>query len=307
MDIRFPDELFNLTGNQSKLKYEIEHGKKIAHDKKILFCGIIRDAGDNLERNILRYKSCVQPFKEAKLFLYENDSKDNTLEVLQKYKCDKIDFVSESRKDSSYVEQVGKKEDPFHFHRCEVLSECRNKYMSLIQKNKWNEYYDFICMIDMDIIGGWSYDGFYHSIYMLDNVDDAACMSAYGVLADYTQTKSLDEVKNSQYVFYDSFAFRPINMNPVIHKLQTGYFNPILYNRGEEIDEVISNFNGLAIYKSKYFTEDKLYKTNQWKEGYVDSEHIFFHQQIRKQGGKIYLNPNLIVSYVKHKYCKDNK
>lgn len=305
MDIRFPDSLFNFSGNQHKLKYEIDNGKEICKTKKILFCGIIRDAATNLERNILRYKRCVEPFKESKLFLYENDSKDKTLDILKKYKSDDVDYISESRKDSTYIENVGKQKDPFHFYRCQVLSECRNKYMSLIQEREWNKYYDYICMVDMDIVGGWSYDGFYHSIYMLDNIPDSACMSAYGVLADYTQRLKLEQTNSKNYIFFDSFAFRPINNNPKIHKLQTSMFNPINFCRGEEIEEVISNFNGLAIYKSEYFTKDKQYKTNQWHEGYVDSEHIFFHQQIREQGGKIFLNPNLIVSYSKHKHCED--
>lgn len=304
MNTDFPDHLFGFNGNRAKFEYEVKEGIEICKSKKILFCGIVRNVEDNIERNILIYNRTVQPFKKSKLFLYENDSNDRTIEILEKYRSEDIEFVSEKRNDADYVEKVGKEEDPYHYNRCKALSNCRNKYLQKIQKEKWNEQYDYICIVDMDINGGWSYDGFYHSIYILENNNDAACISSYGVVADYTQKLDLNEVHYNDYVFYDTFAFRPINVDPKIHKNATFLFNAMKYNIGEEPEEVISNFNGLAIYKSKYFTEDKKYETNQWKEGYVDSEHIAFYKQIAKDGGKIYLNPSLVVAYSHHQFSR---
>ena len=93
-----------------------------------------------------------------------------------------------------------------------------------------------------------------------------------------------------------------MNKNPKIHKNQTAYFNPIQYNRGEDIEEVISNFNGLAIYKSKYFKHR--YKAEQWEHGFVDPDHVSMHHQIRNDGGKIFIDPNLIVSYSNHQHSR---
>ena len=137
MNTDFPDYLF--CKKEKELEYQIAQGKKICKDKSILFCGIIRNVGENIERNILRYKRTVEPFNKSMLFLYENDSTDNTLEVLNKYKSDTISFISESRKDSDYIKHVGTEKDPHHYHRCQALAECRNKYLDIIQEKKWNK------------------------------------------------------------------------------------------------------------------------------------------------------------------------
>jgi len=303
MNTDFPDYLFCKT--QNNLEYQVNEGKELCKSKNILFCGIVRNVEENLERNILRYKRTVEPFSNSRLFLYENDSTDNTVEILNRYKSDTIDFVSESRTDADYVKNVGTDKDPHHYHRCQALSECRNKYLSIIQERGWNEEYDLICLVDMDINGGWYYDGFYQSIFLLEQLPDAACMSAYGVLSDFSQKHDLEMHSHEEYLFYDSFAFRPIGVDPKIHKSVTAFFNPIHYCIGEEPEEVISNFNGMSIYKSKHFTSDKKYKTNNWKEGFVDSEHIYFHQQIRESGDSIYINPSLLVSYSHHKFSRE--
>ena len=298
MNTDFPETIIPFGGNMSEYQYTIEQAKDIAQSKSIFFCGIVRNVAKNLERNILRFQRTTKIFNKSQLFLYENDSSDNTVDILKKYESDTISFISESRKDEDYILKVGTKEDPHHYYRCQVLSECRNKYMDYIEENKIREKFDYICVVDFDIRGGWSYNGFLNSLYYLDFLDDAACMSSYGIIADAQQKFKLEEVHHSNYLFYDTFAFRPIDKDPKIHKLFTSFFNFISFKVGDPLQEVISNFNGLSIYKSKYFNHR--YQTNQWEEGFVDSEHIHFHQEIRKNGGKIYLNPSMLVSYVDH-------
>ena len=68
--------------------------------------------------------------------------------------------------------------------------------------------------------------------FMLECVDDAACMSAYGVLADYTHTKDLESVDSSKYVFFDSFAFRPPDKTQKYNKIKPPT-SILQYNRGE--------------------------------------------------------------------------
>ncbi len=302
MNVSFPDDYFYFKGNKATYDFVVLEGKKLCKDKKIFFCGIIRNGEESLERNILRCRQTAKCFDDFKIFIYENDSTDKTKDILNSYKNEKLNFVSETRQDKDYIDKVETKEDPFHYHRCCVLADCRNKYVDYILENKINEEYDYICVIDFDIAGGWSYEGFYHSIYLLESQENIAATTAYGVVADPSQSLDLEDVNHKKYWMYDTFAFRPINLKHRIHKNFTAKFNMINFNRGEDAIEVQSNFNGLGIYKSKYFKHK--YKAQQWEHGFVDPDHVHFHENIRKDGGRILLNPSLLVSYSKHKYCK---
>ena len=305
MDTNFPDDVIPSSISESVLDYSTNVGKQICKDKSIMFCGIVRNAAKHLERNILRLQRTAKEFKNYHTFIYENDSTDNTSEVLDKYSSDKLVYISDSRSDKDYIKKMNTEADPYHYHRCVTLSGCRNKYIEYIEENNIKNNFDYICVIDFDIKGGWSYKGFYDSIYHLENTKNAACMSAYGFVANPNQTLDLEEAKFENYWFYDTFAFRPMYVDPIIHKKQLPMFNPMRFRRGDALQEVISNFNGLGIYKQEYFNYK--YQTKEWQTGCVDSEHIHVHQKIREQGGKIFLNPSLLVSYVYHKHCKDLK
>ena len=55
MNTDFPDYLFCKTNNS--LEYQANEGKELCKNKNILFCGIVRNVEENIERNILRYKA----------------------------------------------------------------------------------------------------------------------------------------------------------------------------------------------------------------------------------------------------------
>ena len=300
MNLDFPEMIVPFAGNIEEYNYLMQHGLDISEDKSIFFCGIVRNAGHSLERNLQVYQKCAKFFKRSEMFLYENDSSDNTLDILQKY-SDSITFHSETRDDKEYREKINAGEDPLHYNRCCVLAECRNKYVDYIEENNVRDNFDYICVVDLDIKGSWSYNGFFHSIACLEYFDNAAAMTAYGIVADPAQVKTLEQASFDKYIFYDVFAYRPLGVKSV-EKEMLGTYNMLSYKRGSELEEVNSNFNGLGIYKSKYFTHR--YKAVQWDEKSSDPEHVYLHSKIREDGGKIYLNPNLIVSYVHHKYSE---
>ncbi len=302
MNTNFPDNLFKFsrTTNQSMYSYICRAGYELCRDKKILWCGIARNVEQNLDMNLQRYIRTCKPFSKYHMFIYENDSTDNTLSIMDKYK-DVVTYKSESREDQDYVEKMNTEADPFHFNRCSVLSECRNKYMDYIENNNLRDEYDYICIVDLDTKGGWSYQGFYNSIYFLENIDNAASMTSYGVVSSAFQDKFLEEVDFDDWLFYDSFAYRDLGIDPKMSKGHTQLFNSLKFKIGQDPIEVYSNFNGLGIYKSKYFKHK--YKTNMWGETMVDSEHIHVHKSIREDGGKVFLNPSMTLSYSYHKEC----
>jgi hypothetical protein len=293
----FPEDIFAIEKNKEALyKYKIKAGQETCKQKTIIFCGICRNVGEVLERNILRLHRTGKMFKDYHIFLYENDSSDNTVAILNKYKSDKLHFISTTRDDKNYRQDLDNGKDTWHYNRCKILAECRNYYMDYMKDLD----YDLACMVDIDLKGGWSYEGINHGVYTLFSDEANACVSSYGVLTEKTNTLTLEESDKSQYLMYDSFAFRPVGVES-LHLLRTPSYNYIVLNRGDDPIKVWSNFGGMAIYK-KSLINNLRYGAKEWKTGYVDPDHVVFHRELSKLKYNIILDPSMIVSYSNHKY-----
>jgi hypothetical protein len=299
MNTDFPEYLFPAVNNYYVYNNNIEFGKKIAKDKTIIFCGIVRNADQYIERNILRILRTAKEFKDFAVFIYENDSTDNTKTILLKYHRDPFIIVCEDGIKNDYLEAFKAGKDTTSELRCNILSQCRNKYLEYIN----NTNYDYTCIVDLDLKGGWSYDGFFDSIAIINQKQDVACVSAYGILSEYNNMAPLEQKIPSEYMMYDSLAFRPFNYDKQLSYMIQSQFNFFKTHRGDEPLLVYSNFNGLAIYKTSYL-KNKKYSIRINPNNPVDCDHVIMHEQIRKSGGKILLNPNLIVSYSHHRFSQ---
>jgi len=297
----FPEDLFAPSNSQKALyNYKLNIGNNICKDKKVIFCGICRDVGDVLERNILRLHRTGRMFKDYHIFLYENDSSDNTVDILNNYKSDKLHFISTTRSDKNYREDLDNGKDKWHYNRCCILAECRNHYLDYI--NQLPDF-DLLCVVDIDLKGGWSYDGIKHGLFTLYSDEKNSCVSSYGVLTEKTNEATLEEIDPKNYLMYDSFAFRPVGIDS-LHMLRTPSYNYINFNRADDPINVWSNFGGMAFYKANTIKGLK-YGAKEWKTGYVDPDHVVFNRQLIKLNYNIILDPSMIVSYSNHKYSHD--
>jgi hypothetical protein len=295
----FPEDIFPVDQDKLALyQYKLAQGKKLSKEKTIAFCGICRNVGDVLERNLLRLKRIGGGFKDYKMFFYENDSSDNTLDILNKYVSDKVAFLSELRHDKNYRADLDNGVDPWHYKRCQILADCRNKYLSWFRNQSGC---DLLCVVDLDLKGGWSYDGVNHGIYTLFHNPQTACVSSYGVLTEKTNTQPLESISPSQYIMYDSFAFRPVGIES-LHLIRTPAYNQLVVRRGMDPMKVWSNFGGMAIYKTETL-EGVSYGAKEWYEGCVDPDHVVFHRQLRDKKLTTVLDPSMIASYSPHRYC----
>lgn len=303
MNTDFPEYLFETPDHiKSIYEYKVNAGKNICKTKSIVFCGICRDVSNTIERNILRLQKTGTLFKEYATILYENDSSDNTVEILNKYLSDNFHLISEHRSDKNYRSDIDTGVDPWHFRRCQILADCRNKYLDIVYSQYM--HYDYMCVLDLDLYGGWSYDGICHGIFTLESNRSHACVSAYGVLSEPNNEHLLEAYDPSEYIMYDSLAFRPMNFESGIHILRTPAFNKIVFNRGDDPVEVRSNFGGMSIYKIPLLNNHR-YGAKQWQDGFVDPDHAILNQSIIDDGYKIMLDPSMIVSYSKHKLLED--
>lgn len=303
MNTDFPENLFK--PDQSKLatySYRLGYGRKILSNKSILFCGICKDVERVIELNIHRLIRIGSNAKNFHIFIYENNSKDNTPSILKSIKSNHITIVSENTNQPDPRGGLENGQDPWHYNRCKIISECRNKYLEYAKSNQ--DKYDYICVVDLDLLGGWSNEGFLHAAYTLENVKQLACVSAYGILSEPSNNLALEKVPVSRYLMYDSFAYRPIYMERGIHITRLPIFNKLSFRRGEDPVFVRSNFGGMAIYKTANIVNKKYY-SKQWEPGFVDPDHVNIHSDIIKDGFKIMIDPSMICSHSKHKYCED--
>lgn len=152
----------------------------------------------------------------------------------------------------------------------------RNQYLRWIQDRL--DKYDLVIIIDTDTYG-WSYDGIANSCSYFPQYD------VFG---------SNGLIYISQRMYYDTYAYREIDQTKHITQQ-----NLLEKNRGDEPYLVNSCFGGLAIYKASVLKDTKY--------EYWDCDHVTIHQQIRKNGYKIVMNPSQIVLYSPHFYQLTNK
>ena len=300
MNLNFPDNIFEPDTNKKGVyEHSVKRGEELCKNKSILFCGIARNVGTVLQRNILCLHECGKLFKDYQIFIYENDSSDHTVDILKLNESENFQYVSEHREDQNYRIDLDNGVDPWHAIRCKILAECRNKYLEYFK----NSNYDYICVLDLDLKGSWSLDGFKHAFFVLNSEDNYGCVSAYGILSDENGNLLLEDNPKEAYIMYDSFAYRPKDWVGSIHLIRTPMFNKNYFKRGDEPIEVESNFGGMAIYKRDSII-DCVYGSKEWKEGHVDPDHVVLHRQMRDHGWKIVLDPSFIVSYSHHKFSR---
>ena len=296
IDTRFPEYLFPAPEQYSE-QYEkyVLQGKELCEESSVIFCGICRNIEPVARLNLERIYKTAEFFKEHRIVIYENDSTDNTV-AEQSVDDDNLHLISNSRESSNYRE----KDDPDQLIRATELAECRNVYMDYISSMEDVDKFDYVVVIDLDLKGGWSYEGFLNSFAYLEVAD---CVTSYGILTEYTNTKSLEEVEQQYYMMFDSWAMRPLEVFDLRINEVSG-FNHLKTVRGEPPLLVNSNFNGLAIYKREPFLKFR-YSANSPGAGYtVNCDHPCLHKQMVENGYSILLNPSMITSYSTHRYCK---
>lgn len=212
-------------------------------NEKVILCGVVKDCGITLENNISTALSVVDLFEKGKIIIYENNSKDNTKDILNTYKDnDKILVISEDidsetiKKNSriwTYTEITGSD----HPCRIEMICNARNKVLDEINKEEYNEY-TYIIWIDMDSSG----------------------FSVKGIENSFEYKKDWDVVYANGIEkwgsYYDTYALRTRD-KPFGPEIIGEYFwkNPSKINMryNGELIPVYSAFGGIGIYKKEVF------------------------------------------------------
>lgn len=263
-------------------------------------CGIYRDNSDYLTRHFIdQLNEAIDKFNNIHCYFYENDSTDNTSELLlTRLKTHPTVLFERSCKPKIAREETNK--------RIEHLSYCRNRLLSLRPFTPSNEWTIFV---DSDIyFDGHQCVGSLTALLELflsrtyNNEVVGVCCN--GKHSRECQLHTTDQHKCFQY--YDTYPLVYTDDTWVHREMSARspftcnwWFlqreNFMRFKHGEPV-KVNSAFGGLSFYKTDVINKLTMcYKPTLWKNTqHVMSEHVGFNEALREHGDLV-VDPALIV------------
>jgi len=237
---------------------------------KISIIGLWRDAESYIQESLKNIESLLSISDiNFDFYFYENDSKDNTKNILENWLSDKEgELLSENLNFPKYGSVV-------NIQRLVLLSYYRNKLLSLIQKTNS----DFTLMIDTDV--SFNKNDFMELLNNLQSIKNCVM-----TVANMRQFQIPDLMSNeTSDAFYDVFALRDSYNNNGL------YFTncPLILNEDrkkwhkEEPIRIMSGFSGFSLIKTNVLKNCKWSTTQH-------SEHINFCLDVNRHGD-IYIVP----------------
>lgn len=248
----------------------INMGKNIAKTSKIAVVSLARNCDKYLQNSIDTINSIV--CKKFSMFIFENDSIDNTKQILVDLKKSNTNIVVQlSNNNRPYLQDRSKE-------RTSALAEYRNACLDFVKKRC--KKYDYIIVLDLDANLGFSVDGIYNSIGWFDVLKNVGGIASYSLALKIFRDEGI-------LAHYDSFASRLNDWKPTSEDCDQNniWFRNLHPIIGSQPFHLRSCFGGLAIYRTKAFLSGRY-------SAELGSEHVKFHQDLYNNGYKMYLNPS---------------
>lgn len=261
----------------------LEAGRRAA-GLKVLFAGVAHNCEAALPRVIQAINQTAARFLDYRVFIYENDSRDRTANVLLEWsKIDMhVDVEAATLKRASALDA----------DRYRYLSHYRNHYIDWAMNPRFADY-DYLIVVDMDMANGFDPEHVLSSLVPTLNVKgwDVAC--ANGII-------------DSDFATYDLLALRsveqPLSPRPVENHGVGGerWWGALpaharhIYRPGDDWVPVWSCFGGMSVIRLAALRQSKC-KYN----GDHDCEHVGLYDCLRSRvgDGRFFINPNMVMRY----------
>lgn len=264
---------------------------KALQNSCVVVCGIVRDAENGLMRNIPVIRQFLSQCRDYRVFIYENDSKDHTKQLLQKWHQTDPQRIHVSINDYfTYkcipVKALNNVNPFFSKERIDKMATLRNKYMEYVDEQGWSA--DYLMVVDLDV----------------------ACLFLDGILSSFQKEREWDAVTAFGYStspqlrrrYHDSYALTLWNEQKLPQNEESIIKNSYDFGNMKADDEwirIASGFGGLAIYRFeavkglRYHVVD-----NADSHVEVKCEHFSIYEQMIKNGyDRIYINPDMKLKY----------
>ena len=230
----------------------VRYGREVARESTVSLVAICRNAMPWLPQTLALVEETGAMFKDWSAFVFENDSQDDTKEVLKAWSDHDRRNVSLNTNHRPHLSHVITQE------RTVALAEYRTQCQWFVRHR---EPCDFVIVFDTDAWGGWSVDGVATSI-----AEMARDRSWYG-LASYSWCEMM--VGGQRFAaHYDAFALRWNHWRRRDQQWVHHWHPPV----GSPPVELNSAFGQLAVYRAERYVQGTY-------DG-SDCEHVGLHRSI---------------------------
>jgi glycosyltransferase involved in cell wall biosynthesis len=268
----------------------INAGRKKLSESVITICGIVRNCDNNLKKNITTINMLCDAAKDYHIIIFENDSVDNTKQVLQEWQKQRknIHISLADFHTTTIPEQSKIVNRYFSRHRIEKMATYRNYYLEYISNNQIVSNY--ILVLDMDV-KKVPLNGIFHSLGENREWD---CITANGYI--YSPSVWFKKRYNDAYALVECGMENTAQTEKIIKQNQYrwAFLKPDM-----PFIRVYSAFGGLAIYKYAAI-KDCRYSVIQNQDEHVEvrCEHFSLYKQMMNKGfDKVYINPYMAIRY----------
>lgn len=250
-------------------------------DKNIIICGLARDIKKELPYIEQNLSTFTQNCKDHLILIVENDSKDGSRQLLLNLK-NKFNIVLLGCDQDSPI-CVMNSQRYGHVKtksRISKMVDIRNIYMDYINSLSPN-LYDYVIMLDLDIMASVYKDGLHNTAYYLSRYPDIDMIGANSICLNvfrYFLNKK---------PYYDDYAMKP-NIKTIDHTKKAN-------GTPEDLIRVDSCFGGYVIYKFNSIY-GKRYQYMEDSNGMPICEHVVFNQQLKSK----FINPKMVFPVLKN-------
>jgi hypothetical protein len=269
----FPEGAFPCAAEfRQEYARRVERGRDRMRGASVVIGGLCRDVRAWLPHTAARVERLGQMFRRYQVVCLEADSADATLGFLETW-ADQNPAVHVLRGNPGLALTTG-------------LGRPRSGGSSSHHREMLRRYvienlpeYDHVLVIDMDLAGGWSYDGVADTF----GREGWDFVGSNGLMLNPTVRSDAE----GGPIFFDTWAFRDVGHDDPHPEAEV---HGRSHRRGEPLRPVWSCFGGLGVYRRECW-EAAVYSGR-------SPEHVGFHQHMRALGfHRLFLNPSQIVLY----------
>jgi len=270
MTIRRPEDFWDVDYIDS-YKEHVEFGRVEARRQKLAIVSICRNAMPYLRNTLALVDELAGLWRDCSLYVYENDSTDETATVLD-------DFAIRQWVTVEHDTLGGEDSRGFEPERTVRLAKCRTLCQEWVRRHAADASY--VMVLDADPHGGFSVDGVLNSLgWFCEMLGESFHRREPGAMASHSLYVR-EEQGGYGVAAYDAWAGR---LSWWEDRREHNWFHMLMPPVGSEPIPMNSAFGGLCLYRRE------AYLAGIYEGG--DCEHVFHHKAMQKAGYQLFLNP----------------
>jgi hypothetical protein len=282
----FNPKLYNKYGNHlihndNEYIKNVIIGKKKTAESKIVICSLARNISDIFEKSKSRLEYIGSFFNEYKIILFENDSYDDSRELLKSWTHSNnnvilLECCDFTNCDCKLKTKTGYEYGSFSKERLSKMAFYRQQYLNFV--NKYFKNFDYMLVVDFDLNGCINVNGLFDSIAK-EEWGAIFCNGRISIPGLFgLKTFPYDSI--AVLFMEDDYNIKSYDFIETINKTLKMEYNG--YN--SHYYEIKSAFNGYGLYKIKNL-EGCSYISNS-----NACEHINLAKCLHDKGEKMYIN-----------------